>query len=427
MALKTLWVHRYDISTLLTTGERLSVGLLISEGIFEWNQPYMFAYTLFLSNGLWTTSQLLGFVGFWVNLIKDELIEPAALARVFEHTFRSPEPSRVGISESLLKLDWRWGSELLSYSTLCRILEQVSEHVALEFLERILPTFETQPEWTGDKRFSIILSAILCEAFDILVFLLRRGYNFRGDRDSKLYRSGSYKLWESISFIYPEVKCGNIRKILAVPSAAILATGLGERQQLGWERSLETAFPGIDAQKIFSEDLQQLPLEIRMLFANCRNCNFRRSFNPVDRCPEKRSRALNDVGSDCLGISQGPKLPDSPEWCYDCGFSTLECPNCGEIPLELQAQELNESASKEESIPEESEPLSTPDQIMSPPPPKRLGSKLLGWSASYLRHLGPSGALIAALLVAVLYLLYKLNQSENIRRSMVDYNKGFDF
>ncbi|TGJ62832.1 hypothetical protein EYR41_012013 [Orbilia oligospora] len=120
-------------------------------------------------------------------------------------------------------------------------------------------------------------------------------------------------------------------------------------------------------------------------------------------------------------------LPDSrytkaiPKQCDDCDFATVECPNCGEVPLELQGEEFSESTSDEDDQLPISD--STVHLVSSNPQIEGLGVKLLAWSKFYLRRLGTSGILITVLSAAVSYLLYKLKQSENMRRSMLVYSE----
>ncbi|KAF3212756.1 hypothetical protein TWF679_005645 [Orbilia oligospora] len=111
-----------------------------------------------------------------------------------------------------------------------------------------------------------------------------------------------------------------------------------------------------------------------------------------------------------------------PKQCDDCDFATVECPNCGEIPLELQGEEFSESTSDEDDqlpIPD-----STVHLVSSDPQIEGLGVKLLAWSKSYIQPFGLSGILITVLSAVVSYLLYKLKQSEDLRHSMLVYSEG---
>lgn len=68
----------------------------------------------------------------------------------------------------------------------------------------------------------------------------------------------------------------------------------GERQRIGWKRSLETAFPEVEVQKVFAEDCQRLLTGIRLLSAECWNCKFRRSFCPGGGfCEEQELSAIH--------------------------------------------------------------------------------------------------------------------------------------
>ncbi|KAF3256880.1 hypothetical protein TWF217_006197 [Orbilia oligospora] len=252
-------------------------------------------------------------------MIESELAaDPFYLVAIF-HLYDDPP---VVMMMAMLKTDGIWNSDTLSFNALCNILRRINEETGLEFLKRILPRIERQSQWDDSKRYSTLLAALFCGAFNILVFLLHRGYPFR----------------ETAEF-----------------------------------------------------------------------CHY----------------------SDYLNISFKPYkshgLPDSrytkaiPKQCDDCDFATVECPNCGEIPLELQGEEFSESTSDEDDqlpIPD-----STVHLVSSDPQIEGLGVKLLAWSKFYLRRLGTSGILITVLSAAVSYLLYNLKQSDNMRRSMLVYSE----
>ncbi|KAF3281196.1 hypothetical protein TWF970_002361 [Orbilia oligospora] len=91
------------------------------------------------------------------------------------------------------------------------------------------------------------------------------------------------------------------------------------------------------------------------------------------------------------------------------------------IQVELQEEEFSESTSDED------DQLPIPDStvylVSSGPQIEGLSPKLLAWPRFYLQHLGISGILITVLSAVVSYLLYKLKQSENMRHSMLAYNK----
>ncbi|KAF3294071.1 hypothetical protein TWF132_003943 [Orbilia oligospora] len=308
-------------------------------------------------------------------MIESELAaDPFYLVAIF-HLYDDPP---VVMMMAMLKTDGIWNSDTLSFNALCNILRRINEETGLEFLKRILPRIERQSQWDDSKRYSTLLAALFCGAFNILVFLLHRGYPFRETAEFCHYSD------------YLNI------------------------------RSLKTVFPEIEVEKIFAEDCQKLPVKIRFLFAVCWNCEFRRSFRPLYGFCEKKG-----------GISFKPYkshgLPDSrytkaiPKQCDDCDFATVECPNCGEIPLELQGEEFSESTSDEDDqlpIPD-----STVHLVSSDPQIEGLGVKLLAWSKFYLRRLGTSGILITVLSAAVSYLLYNLKQSDNMRRSMLVYSE----
>ncbi|KAF3181057.1 hypothetical protein TWF751_010265 [Orbilia oligospora] len=254
--------------------------------------------------------------------------------------------------------------------------------------------------------------------YQFVTFLLQEGY--KPDRETAEFCHSDYPSIGYWEWVFSGTQCEHISNILAIPSAAVIATALGGRPQTVWERSLKTVFPEIEVEKIFAEDCQKLPVKIRFLFAVCWNCEFRRSFRPLYGFCEKKG-----------GISFKPYkshgLPDSrytkaiPKQCDDCDFATVECPNCGEVPLELQGEEFSESTSDEDDQLPISD--STVHLVSSNPQIEGLGVKLLAWSKFYLRRLGTSGILITVLSAAVSYLLYKLKQSENMRRSMLVYSE----
>ncbi|KAF3187743.1 hypothetical protein TWF225_003983 [Orbilia oligospora] len=348
-------------------------------------------------------------------MIESELAaDPFYLVAIF-HLYDDPP---VVMMMAMLKTDGIWNSDTLSFNALCNILRRINEETGLEFLKRILPRIERQSQWDDSKRYSTLLAALFCGAFNILVFLLHRGYPFRETAEFCHY--SDYLNIRYGEWYYFDRQCEHISNILAIPSAAVIATALGGRPQTVWERSLKTVFPEIEVEKIFAEDCQKLPVKIRFLFAVCWNCEFRRSFRPLYGFCEKKG-----------GISFKPYkshgLPDSrytkaiPKQCDDCDFATVECPNCGEIPLELQGEEFSESTSDEDDqlpIPD-----STVHLVSSDPQIEGLGVKLLAWSKFYLRRLGTSGILITVLSAAVSYLLYNLKQSDNMRRSMLVYSE----
>ncbi|KAF3078548.1 hypothetical protein TWF102_003481 [Orbilia oligospora] len=384
------------------------------------NRTYEFV-TFLLQEGYKPDSQKRMSASNWAFLWSSEyMIESELAADSFYLVviFQLYDDPLVVMMMAMLKTDGIWNSDTLSFNTLCNILRRINEETALEFLKRILPRIERQSQWDDSKRYSTLLAALFCGAFNILVFLLHRGYPFRETAEFCHYSDSpriGYGEW-----YYFDRQCEHISNILAIPTAAVIATALGGRPQTVWERSLKTVFPEIEVEKIFAEDCQKLPVKIRFLFAVCWNCEFRRSFRPLYGFCEKKG-----------GISFKPYkshgLPDSrytkaiPKQCDDCDFATVECPNCGEIPLEFQGEEVSESTSDEDDqlpIPD-----STIHLVSSDPQIEGLGVKLLAWSKFYLQRLGASGILITVLSAAVSYLLYKLKQSENMRRSMLVYSE----
>ncbi|KAF3216699.1 hypothetical protein TWF106_005339 [Orbilia oligospora] len=322
---------------------------------------------------------------------------------------------------AMLKKDGIWNPGSLSFGTICCILSYANEETALEFLERILPRIERQSQWDDNKRYSTLLAALFCGAFNILVFLLHRGYPFRETAGFCHYTDSLRKGYGE--WYYWNQKCEHISDILAIPSVAVIATALGGRPQTVWERSLKTVFPEVEVEKIFAEDCQKLPVKVRLLFAACWNCKFRRSFRPIFGFCEKKCRVIYLPDPPGARVLRDPRYTKAiPEQCDDCDFATVECPNCGEIPLELQGEEFSESTSDEDDqlpIPD-----STVHLVSSDPQIEGLGVKLLAWSKSYIQPLGLSGILITVLLAVVSYLLYKLKQSEDLRHSMLVYSEG---
>ncbi|KAF3313707.1 hypothetical protein TWF173_005777 [Orbilia oligospora] len=357
----------------------------------------------------------------WAFLWSSEyMIESELAAHPFYliSMFQLYEDPPVEMIMALLNTDGIWNSSVLHFHVICGILHCTNEETALEFLERILPRIERQSQWDDNKRYSTLLAALFCEAFNILVFLLRRGYPFRETAEFCHYSDSPRKGYGK--WYYVDQQCEHISDILAIPSVAVIANALGGRRQTVWERSLKTVFPGVEVEKIFAEDFQKLPVKVRLLFVACWNCKFRRSFRPIFGFCEKECRVTRMPFSS-RRLCDPRYTTAIPKQCYGCDFTTVECPNCGEIPLELQGGEFSESTSDEDDqlpIPD-----STVHLVFSDPQIEGLGVKLLVWSKFYLGRLGISGILITVLSAAVSYLLYKLKQSENMRRSMLVYSE----
>ncbi|KAF3126415.1 hypothetical protein TWF594_001124 [Orbilia oligospora] len=288
------------------------------------NRTYEFV-TFLLQEGYKPDSQKRMSASNWAFLWSSEyMIESELAADSFYLVviFQLYDDPLVVMMMAMLKTDGIWNSDTLSFNTLCNILRRINEETALEFLKRILPRIERQSQWDDSKRYSTLLAALFCGAFNILVFLLHRGYPFR----------------ETAEFCH-----------------------YSDSPRIGFKPYKSHGLPD-----------------------------------------SRYTKAI-------------------PKQCDDCDFATVECPNCGEIPLEFQGEEVSESTSDEDDqlpIPD-----STIHLVSSDPQIEGLGVKLLAWSKFYLRRLGASGILITVLSAAVSYLLYKLKQSENMRRSMLVYSE----
>ncbi|KAK6347636.1 hypothetical protein TWF718_005475 [Orbilia javanica] len=399
-----------DTYVLISRGECSSVRLLVSEGSFEWSLSYL--------NECYSHSGVAPSVApDWGFLWSPEWPIESELADDDEHRLRwivGPFVQRpTGMIKTLLNLDGIWSPEVLCWTAnlFCNILWHVGEEVALGFLVRILPILEGRPQFTDKGRYIIVLAALFCKASDILVFLLRRGYPFRNTARFNYMEFGN--------------GCGHLEDLLC--SAAVATAALGEQRQMVWERCLKSAFPEVDAQEVFAEDYRKVSSKMQLLLSNCWNCKCRRSFVPdigfcevegrVTQLPRRRSCRTNPL-----------KLV----LCWRCDFSTLACPNCGEIPLGLQEPELSDltwpwSQYCDPTLYEDELFLTLdPDRpsISTGLQAKNLSLKLFARFKWCFRRLGPSGIFIAVLLITVLYLLYKLNQPENLRRSLLVYNEG---
>ncbi|KAF3145579.1 hypothetical protein TWF569_006635 [Orbilia oligospora] len=288
------------------------------------NRTYEFV-TFLLQEGYKPDSQKRMSASNWAFLWSSEyMIESELAADSFYLVviFQLYDDPLVVMMMAMLKTDGIWNSDTLSFNTLCNILRRINEETALEFLKRILPRIERQSQWDDSKRYSTLLAALFCGAFNILVFLLHRGYPFR----------------ETAEFCH-----------------------YSDSPRIGFKPYKSHGLPD-----------------------------------------SRYTKAI-------------------PKQCDDCDFATVECPNCGEIPLEFQGEEVSESTSDEDDqlpIPD-----STIHLVSSDPQIEGLGVKLLAWSKFYLQRLGASGILITVLSAAVSYLLYKLKQSENMRRSMLVYSE----
>ncbi|KAK6498009.1 hypothetical protein TWF506_004253 [Arthrobotrys conoides] len=280
---------------------------------------------------------------------------------------------------------------------------------------------ESYREWkngvSGRTTNATLLSSLLYSA-ELLIF-----WCFYSGLGTRLRRPLSFV------YAYPDIdsECIHISDILAIPSLAVIATALGERHQMIWERSFMEVFPEMDVQRVFADDCQKLPIETRALLKDCWNCKLRRSFDPLYTFSETQgrvihwpylpiNRSLMDLRVKEFWLCLGLKL------CSRCDFGDLEYLRCGETPLGLQGQDLSVSTQGEEDQLPTTDPTTQP--IPSDAQIKGLSAQLSAWPGFYLRHLGPTGILIIVLSVAVSYLLYKLNRSENLRHSMLVHNEG---